>query len=64
MKKLEKNTQAQVTEQVRRMRRLYSEIGEPLPAELLIDLHLHLGEALEAGGHAKSTGNSRRKADA
>lgn len=64
MKKLERNARIQVTEQVRRMRRLYSEIGEPLPAEVLIDLHLHLGKALEAGGRAKSTKNSRRKADA
>ena len=36
-----------VTKQVNRIRRLYSRIGEPLPADIIIDLHLHLAPILE-----------------
>ena len=36
-----------VTKQVNRIRRLYSRIGEPLPVDIIIDLHLHLAPMLE-----------------
>ena len=37
---------AQTAKQVEEMRRLYSRIGQPLPADIIIDLHHHLGKAL------------------
>ena len=37
-----------VAAQVNRVRKLYSRIGEPLPADIIIDLHRHLAPALEA----------------
>ena len=43
-----KNRYVAVTCQVDSMRRLYSQIGQPLPADVIIDLHRHLGKALEA----------------
>ena len=42
------NRYARVTKQVEEMRRLYSNIGQPLPVNIIIDLHQHLGSALEA----------------
>ena len=39
---------ARVAAQVDRLRRLYSWIGEPLSADVIIDLHRHLASALEA----------------
>ena len=51
---------ARVAEQVRRIRRLYSRIGEPLPADIIIDLHRHLAPALEeAEGPRKRRGRRR-----
>lgn len=38
---------AQTARQIQRLRTLYSQIGEPLPVDILFDLHLHLGSALE-----------------
>lgn len=34
--------------QVARIRKLYSQIGEPLPADIIIDLHRTLGATLDA----------------
>lgn len=34
--------------QVERIRKLYSQIGEPLPADIIIDLHIHLALPLAA----------------
>lgn len=47
MDKQRKNSYAHTSAQVDRARRIYSQIGEPLPADVIIDLHLHLGRALE-----------------
>ena len=47
MEKQMQNRYARSAKQVEEMRRLYSKIGEPLPADILIDLHLHLGKALD-----------------
>ena len=33
--------------QVERMRSLYSQIGEPLPVDVIIDLHRHLDAAID-----------------
>lgn len=48
MEKAEKNRYARTAAQVDRTRKLYSRIGEPLPAEIIIELYQHLGKALEA----------------
>lgn len=37
----------EISTRVERARRIYSGIGEPLPVETIIDLHRHLGKALE-----------------
>lgn len=41
-----KQQTARAFEQMLRMRRLYSRIGEPLPADVIIDLCRHLDSAL------------------
>lgn len=45
--KQQKNRIARANDQVLKMRRLYSQIGEPLPADVIIDLYRHLDKALE-----------------
>lgn len=50
MQKQRKNRYADVSRQAARMRALYSQIGEPLPADVLIDLYRHLGKALDCAG--------------
>lgn len=47
MEKRMKNRCAQASRQIERMRKLYSEIGEPLPVDVMLELHSHLGCALE-----------------
>ena len=47
MEKQMQNSYARTAKQVEEMRRLYSEIGQPLSADVIIDLHHHLGKALE-----------------
>ena len=47
------NRYERVAAQVKRVRELYSQIGEPLPADTIIDLYRCLGPALEAvDGHS------------
>lgn len=57
MEKRKINHYAQTVQQVESMRRLYSKIGQPLPADIIIDLHRHLGTALQM---AEETGFSRK----
>lgn len=47
MEKRKQSHRAQANVHVDRMRRLYSQIGEPLPADVIIDLSRNLGAALE-----------------
>lgn len=47
MEKQRENSGARLAKQVEEMRRLYSQIGQPLPVDIIIDLHHHLGKALE-----------------
>lgn len=51
-----------VAGQVNRIRRLYSRIGEPLPADIIIDLHRHLAPALEEVSTRKRRCRRRREA--
>ena len=48
MRKEQEKQYERVAAQVKRVRRLYSQIGEPLPVDIIIDLHQHLATALEA----------------
>lgn len=59
------NRYERVAAQVKRVRELYSQIGEPLPADVIIDLHRCLAPALEAvdkqgRGEKKQTGKRVR----
>ena len=49
-----------VAEQVNRIRKLYSRIGEPLPADIIIDLHRHLAPALEEAAAPRKRRGRRR----
>ncbi len=55
----------QVQAQVAAIRKLYSKIGEPLPADIVIDLYTHLGKVLDAvqtPGHSSKHGKRREGA--
>ena len=51
-----------VAAQVNRIRKLYSRIGEPLPADVIIDLHRHLAPVLEEAAVKKRRGKRRMEA--
>ena len=51
-----KNRYVAVTQQVDSMRKLYSQIGRPLPADIVIDLHRHLGKALALAEQTHESG--------
>ena len=51
----------QVAAQVSRVRKIYSRIGEPLPADIIIDLHRHLAPALETVQVPQTERRKRRK---
>ena len=51
-----------VAARVKRVRSIYSRIGEPLPADIIIDLHRHLAPALEAA--ATRRGRRKRRMEA
>lgn len=61
MQKQKQHT-AQVNEQILRMRRLYSRIGEPLPVDVIIDLCRHLDTALEIADESKKTFHGKKTA--
>jgi len=61
MQKQKQHT-AQVNEQILRMRRLYSQIGEPLPVDVIIDLYQHLGKALELADECKKSLHGKKAA--
>ena len=48
MPREDRNRYERVAAQVNRVRALYSRIGEPLPVDVIIDLHRCLAPALEA----------------
>ena len=60
MQKEQRQQYERVAEQVNRVRRLYSRIGEPLPADVIIDLYRHLAPALEAVQSRGKPGCKRR----
>lgn len=47
MQEKRKISYQEVSARVERVRRMYSRIGEPLPAEIIIDLFRHLGSVPE-----------------
>lgn len=66
MEQQKTNRYARTSAQVEQMRKLYSQIGEPLPADVIIDLYRHLGQALEAADApiAPQRGRAKRRRDA
>lgn len=42
------NRYREIDRQVKKVREIYSGIGQPLPADVIIDLYLHLGKVQEA----------------
>jgi len=61
MKKQPTNRCARVNDQTRRMRKLYSQIGEPLPVDVIIDLCRHLDKALELAQENENVYRMRSK---
>ena len=47
MKEQKTDRYARTSRQVEHVRKLYSRIGEPLPADVIIDLYRHLDRAME-----------------
>lgn len=64
MKQQRTGEYAQVSQQVKRMRELYNQMGQPLPAEWVIDLYQHLGKALEGAQTPAPQRAEKRKAEA
>ena len=63
MRREQKIAYDRIAEQVRRVRRIYSNIGEPLPADIIIELHRCLSPALAAvEAPRKKTGGKRLEA--
>ena len=46
MEKQKKNSYEEISRRVDSVRRIYSQIGEPLPVDVMIDLYRHLADAL------------------
>lgn len=61
MQKQKQHT-ARVNDQILRMRRLYSQIGEPLPVDVIIDFCQYLDKALEIADGEEKTLHSKKAA--
>lgn len=62
MEKQKANRYARAAKQTEAIRCLYSKIGQPLPVDIIIDLHRHLGKALElADEETKRAGGGKRR---
>ena len=61
MQKQKRHTD-RVNEQTLRMRRLYSQIGEPLPVDVIIDLCRHLDRALDIADERENGFRSKKTA--
>ena len=64
MEKQRQNRYARSAKQVEEMRRLYSSIGQPLPADVIIDLCQHLGTALSLAEETNPKRSKKRRAQA
>lgn len=62
MEKQRQTGYARITKQVEEMRRLYSSIGEPLPADIVIDLCQHLDKVLRFAGEPRCGKKPRAQA--
>lgn len=58
----QKNHYVRVSDQAMRMRKLYSQIGEPLPVDVIVDLYRHLDKALDLAGESENTFRSKKTA--
>lgn len=61
MEERRKNLSVQTQLQVKHMRRLYSQIGEPLPVDIIIDLHRYLPAALDLAQETKSRPGTKKR---
>ena len=61
MKREQNRDYERAAAQVSRVRKIYSSIGEPLPVDIIIDLHHHLAPALEAVQAPQKERRKRRK---
>ena len=58
----QKRQTVRVNEQILRMRKLYSQIGEPLPVDMIFDLCRHLDNALELADARENGMRSKKTA--
>ena len=61
MKEQKTDRYARTSLQVEHVRKLYSQIGEPLPADVIIDLYWHLGKAMELAEEPQPRPTHRHK---
>lgn len=61
MKKTGIPNNKRLEEQVSRVRKLYSQIGEPLPADVIIEMYHYLEKALELADEEESRRVVERK---
>ncbi|MDY5219877.1 MAG: hypothetical protein ACI4O8_01360 [Aristaeellaceae bacterium] len=64
MKKQKTERYARTVRQVKQVQQIYSRIGEPLPVEILIDLHQHLGRAMELAEETRCAHRGKRTSNA
>lgn len=61
MKEQKTDRYARTSRQVEHVRKIYSQIGEPLPADVIIELYRHLGRAMELAEEPQPRPTDRRK---
>ena len=61
MKEQKTDRYARTSHQVEHVRKIYSQIGEPLPADVIIELYRHLGRAMELAEEPQPRPTDRRK---
>ena len=61
MKEQKTDRYTRTGQQVEHVRKLYSRIGEPLPADVIIDLYRHLGRAMEIAEEPQPRPTHRHK---
>ena len=65
MQNRRKKSDAEVRRQIERARRIYSDIGQPLAADVIVELYRHLGAAMDmvssvTGGRQNGRAAQRR----
>ena len=60
MQNRRKKSDEEIRRQVERTRGIYSRLGQPLAADMVIELYRHLGTAMEMAGGMAGDGRSMR----